>query len=105
MIEHAGQRLELRPAPDFVWTMIYLLHMRRALQMAIQVSHSSEPSAAEVALICLAVPGVFSRPGLPVPFQKVVRDDPVSIALSEGAEYALTVDAACAGARARFEVV
>ena len=105
MVEHASQRLELRPASDLVWTMIYILHVRRALQMAMQVSHSSEPAAAKVALICVTVPGVFSRPGLPVPFQEVVRDNAVPIALSEGAEDALTVDAPCARARAGLEVM
>lgn len=85
--------------------MIKLLHMRRALQMTIQVAHSSKRTAAQVALVCMAIPGVFGRPGLPVPFQEVVRDDTVSIALSQGAEDALTVDAAGVWARAAFEVV
>lgn len=53
----------------------------------------------------MAVPSVFSRPGLPVPFQEVVRDDAVPIALPESFEDALTIDAACVGARAVFEVM
>ena len=62
--------------------MIYLLHMRRALQMLIQVDHSSEPAMAKVALVRVAVPGVFCRPRLPVPFQEVIRDDAVAITLA-----------------------
>ncbi len=50
--------------------------------MLIQAGHSSEPAAAKVALIRVAVPSVLSRPSLPVPFQEVVRDDAISIALS-----------------------
>lgn len=105
MIEHASQGLELRPASHLIRTMVYLLHMRRALQMTIEVARSSESAAAKVALVCVAVPGVFSRPGLPVPFQEVVRNDAVSIALSQGVEDTLTVDAACVWARAGFEVM
>ncbi|CAF9911288.1 MAG: hypothetical protein ALECFALPRED_007222 [Alectoria fallacina] len=105
VIEHARQRLELRPAPRLVRTVIDLLHMRRALQMATQVAHGSELAAAEIALVRVAIPGVVGRPGLPVPFQEVVRDDAVSIALSQGVEDALTVDAACVWASAVFEVM
>ncbi len=73
--------------------------------MAIQVARSSEPAAAKVALVCVTVPGIFSRPGLGVPFQEVVRDDAVSIALPQSVEDALTVDAACVWARAGLEVM
>lgn len=73
--------------------------------MAIQVAYGSEPAVAKVALVGVTVPSVFSRPGLPMPFQEIVRDDAVSIALSQRAEDTLTVDAACVLARAGFEVM
>lgn len=73
--------------------------------MTVKVAHSSKHAAAKVALVCVAVPSVLSRPGLSVPFQEIVRDDTVSIALSQGAEDALTVDAACVWARAAFEMM
>ena len=84
MIEHGSQGLELRPTPHLIRTMVNLLHVRRALQMTIQVAHSSELAAAKVALVCVAVPGVINRPrfGPFMPFQEIVRDDTVSIALS-----------------------
>lgn len=105
MIEHARQCFELRPASHLIRAMINLLHMRSTLQMTIQVSHRSESAAAKVTLVRVAIPSVFGRPGLPVPFQKVVRDDTVPIALSEGFEDALTIDAAGAGASAVFEMM
>lgn len=40
-----------------------------------------------------------------MPFQEIIRDDAVPIALSESFEDALTIDAACVGARAGFEVM
>ena len=49
--------------------------------MAVEVARSSEPAVAKVALVCMTVPGVSGRPDLRVPFQEVVRDDAVSIAL------------------------
>ena len=50
--------------------------------MTIQVAHSSEPAATKIALVRVTVPGIFGRPGPLVPFQEVVRDDAISIALS-----------------------
>ena len=73
--------------------------------MTIQVTHPREPSAAKVTLVRVTVPSVFRGPRLPVPFQEVVRDDAVAIALSESVEDALTVDGACVGASAGFEMV
>ena len=73
--------------------------------MTIQITHSSEFAAAKVALVCMAVPGIFRGPGLPVPFQEVVCDDAIPIALSQGAEDALTVNAACVWARAGFKMI
>lgn len=73
--------------------------------MTIQVAHGSERAAAKIALVGVAVPGVSSRPGLPVPFQEVVYDDTVSVPLSQGAEDSLTVDAACVWAGTGFEMM
>ena len=75
--------------------MKYLLLMRWALQMTIQVAHSSKSAAAKVALVCMAILDVFTRPGLVVTFYEVIRDDTGSTALSQGLEDALTVDATC----------
>ena len=36
--------------------------------MLVQVAHSSELAATQVALVCMAIPGVFGGPGFAVPF-------------------------------------